>query len=218
MQRLAVLTVLLSALLFSGVAFGTAPSVRSAGPLSAAIALSVSFSFSPNPVSVNTQTQGQVSVSSGVAPFYLWMNGSIPGCSPPQQPIQQSQSTFSFQCTPTATGNFNVNLDVADSAGNHGSTATSLTVQSNGGSGTNGGNGSTGGSGFPDLSGLQNLIPVLMVVGFIWVASMVAIAASAVAFAILVPRQLKQIRKVIQGEPLKKVKKAKDPLDEEPPK
>ncbi len=193
------------------------PSVLAAPvpPLTAGT-LGVSLSFTPNPVSVGTQTQIQVSISGGVAPYQIWFNATIPGCTPPK-PLQQNQSTNTYRCTPTQSGTFSAYLDAADSAGNHGSTSASLTVQ---GGGNTGGTGSGNGTGGFSLSSLQDLLPIVMIVTFVLLASVLAIAASLVALAILVPRRLKQLRKAIQGEPLKKVKaeepKAEKPKDEPP--
>ncbi len=161
--------------------------------------LGVNLNFSPNPVNVGSQTQIQISVSGGSSPYFLWFNTSIPGCNPSSQPIQMNQSSSSFPCNPTSPGNFPAHLDVADNQGDHGSASASLTVQSTGGSG---GTGSTGNNtGGIDLSFLNNLLPVLMITGILFLASTVAIAVSAVALAILVPRRLKQIRNALEAKP-----------------
>ncbi len=191
----------------------------STGPQPAAN-LNVSLGFSPNPVTQGSQTQIQISIANGVAPYFFWFNGSIPGCNPPTQPIQQNSSTGSYPCNPTASGSFFANLDVADSAGNHGTTSATLTVQSSGGTGGTGGN-NTGGI---DLSFLNNLLPIVMITGALFLGSTVAIAVSAVALAILVPRRLKQIRLALEGQPMKKPKASKtetppppSPSNEQPP-
>ncbi|HYM39755.1 MAG TPA: hypothetical protein VEY12_06400 [Thermoplasmata archaeon] len=189
-------------------------STRSVQP---AALLNVSLSFSPNPVNVGSQTQIQVSVTSGGSPpYYLWFNGTIPGCSPSSQPTQITGNSASFPCNPSSTGNFPAHLDVADNAGDHGSTSATLNVQSGGGSGGTGSNG-TGGI---DLSFLNNLLPIVEVTGFVFLGSTVAIAASAVALAILVPRRLKQIRKALEGEPLTKLEAKETKVEtskEQPP-
>lgn len=178
-----------------------------------AATLPVTLSFSPNPVSTGSQTQIQVSISGGSPPYLLWFNSSIPGCNPPSQPMQQSGNTASYPCDPTSSGTFGANLDVADSAGNHGSTSASLNVQSGGSGGNNSGNG-TGGI---DLSALQNLLPIVMITGIVFLGSVVAIAASFVAMAILVPRRLKQLRNAIQVNPPAPATAVK-PQEAEPPK
>jgi hypothetical protein len=108
-----------------------------------------------------------------------------------------------FSCTPTVTGNFDIHVDVQDSGGNSGSTQVTLSVTggSSGGSGSGTGN-NTGGI---DLSFLQNLLPVVMITGILFLGSTVAIAVSAVALAILVPKRLKQLRKAIEGQSIGKV-------------
>ena len=114
-------------------------------PIRASAALSVSFSFSPDPVNVNSQTQGTISITGGSQPFFVWINGTTPsGCAPSSQPLQISSPTYSFQCTPTNTGTFSAPVDVADRAGDHGSTSYSLTVQGSGGGGSGTGSGSGG--------------------------------------------------------------------------
>jgi hypothetical protein len=111
-------------------------------PIRASATLSVSFSFSPNPVTVNMQTQGTISITGGSQPFFVWINGTTPtGCQPSSQPMQITSPTYNFQCTPSQTGTFNPSVDVADRAGDHGSTTYSLTVQ---GSGSPPGGGSGG--------------------------------------------------------------------------
>lgn len=199
------------------IALAVAPSAFAApsGPQSAAT-LPVSLNFSPNPVTVNSQTQIQISISGGSAPYYIWFNASIPGCTPPQQPIQQNTSQSSYPCNPTSPGNYPVSLGVADSAGNHGSAGATLNVQSSGGTGGTGGTGGNGTGGF-DLSFLNNLLPIIMITGILFLGSTVAIAASAVALAILVPRRLKQIRKALEGQPMKAPKPSKTETTEVPP-
>lgn len=171
-------------------------------PMSGAPAatLPVTLSFSPNPVSAGAQTQIQVSIAGGSPPYLLWFNSSIPGCNPPSQPFQQNNSAASYPCDPSSSGNFGAHLDVADSAGNHGSASATLNVQSGGSGGNNSGTGGNGTGGI-DLSALQDLLPVLMITGIVFLGSVVAIAASFVAMAILVPRRLKQLRNAIQTNP-----------------
>lgn len=181
-----------------------APSaLASSVPVRVAAPLNVVLNFSPNPVNVGSPTQIQISVSGGSPPYFLWFNGTIPGCSPSQQPIQQNSSSASFQCNPTSSGSFNAHLDVADNAGDHGSASSTLSVQSSGGSGGSG-SGTGNNTGGIDLSFLQNLLPVVMITGILFLGSTVAIAVSAVALAILVPRRLKQLRKAIEGQPIGK--------------
>lgn len=169
-------------------------------PIRAAAVLGVNLSFAPNPVSVGSQTQIQVSVSGGSPPYFLWFNTTIPGCNPPNQPIQQSSATGSYPCDPTSTGNYNAHLDVADNAGDHGTASATLNVQS-------GGSGSSGNGTNPfNLSGLGDILGVLMIVVVVSVACLVATAAAAIALAVLVPRRLKQIRLAIEGQPMKKPK------------
>lgn len=184
------------------------PAMAAPGPVQASATLGVTFSYSPNVVTVNTQTTGMYSITGGTPPFTITVNGAPSGCMPQTNPFTTSNASDSFQCRPSVTGSFNVNVNVVDNIGNTGQASATLTVNpSTGGGGTGGGTGGngTGGGGF-NLSGLQDLLPIVMIVGIIFLASTVAIAASAVAMAILIPRRLKQIRKAIEGQPMKKPK------------
>ncbi len=173
------------------IALAVAPSVL-ASPVAVqpAAPLNVSISYTPNTVTVNSPTTMSYSIAGGTGPYTIWQNNTPSGCSPPSVPLTTSQPTGSNSCTPTVTGNFNVHVDVQDSLGNRGSASTYLTVNSQSGGGGTGGN-NTGGI---DLSFLNNLLPIVMITGILFLGSTVAIAASAVALAILVPRRLKQIR------------------------
>lgn len=167
----------------------------------------VSLSFSPSNVQVNSQLTGSYSISSPNAPYTISMSQAPPGCGPQPNPFTTSNASGSWTCHPTATGTFNVQVSVTDSLGNTG--AAQFTVTVSGGSGSGTGN-NTGGI---NLSFLQDLLPVVLITAVLFLGSVVAIAVSAVALAILVPRRLKQIRKVLEGVPLKKAKgetKAKD--------
>jgi hypothetical protein len=181
------------------------PSVlASSVPVRVAAPLGVNLNFTPNPVSQGSQTQIQISVSGGSPPYFLWFNASIPGCNPPHQPIQENTSSASFPCNPTSSGSFPAHLDVSDNLGDHGSAGATLTVQSSGGGGSGGsGSGTGNNTGGIDLSFLQNLLPVVMITGFVFLGSTVAIAVSAVALAILVPKRLKQLRKAIEAQSLR---------------
>ncbi len=179
--------------------------------------LNVSISYSPSTVAVNTPTTLSYSITGGTGPYTIWQNNTPSGCNPPSIPLTTPDASGSNSCTPTVTGNFNVHVDVQDSLGDRGSASTYLSVTSSGGSGGSGsgtgGNGTTG----LDLSFLQNLLPVIMITGILFLGSVVAIAVSAVALAILVPRRLKQIRKALEGEPMKTPKASKSETPAVPP-
>lgn len=178
-----------------------APALASPTPVQPAAPLTVNISFSPNTVTVNSPTTMSYSISGGTGPFTVWENNTPSGCNPPSVPLTTPDASGSNSCTPSVTGNFNVHVDVQDSAGNRGSASTYLTVNS-GGSGGSGSGSGTNGTGGIDLSFLNNLLPILMITGILFLGSTVAIAVSAVALAILVPRRLKQIRKALEGAPL----------------
>ncbi len=208
---------LLTALVFAQPALAIPSAVQPSG------LLNVSFSYNPNVVTLNSQTMISYSINgngfSPVPPFTIWVNGTPSGCAPPSIPFTTSNASATFNCNPTTTGNFNVHVDVHDNAGNQGSTQAYLTVNSNSGGGSGGSGSGTGSNntGGIDLSFLQNLLPVVMITGILFLGSTVAIAVSAVALAILVPKRLKQIRKVLEGQPLKP-SKAEAPATPPPPK
>ncbi len=197
------------------------PVFGSPNPVHTSATLGVSLSFSPNPVDQNTQTTGSYSITGGTGPYTIWENNTPAGCYPQSNPFTTPNPSGTFNCKPTVTGNFNIHVDVQDSAGNSGSTQVTLTVNS-GGSGSGGsGSGSGNNSGGFNLSGLSDLLGVFMIVGFVFLGSMIAIAAAAVALAILVPRRLKQLRKAIEGQPMTKIPGPATPLappNDEPPK
>lgn len=179
------------------------PALASQNLVQAQATLNVNFSYSPSTVSVNSQTQISYSISGNgfgpTPPFTIWVNGTAPGCNPPSNPFTTSNASGTFPCYPSSTGNFNVHVDVHDNAGNRGSTSAYLTVNSNSGGGGSG-SGSGNNTGGIDLSFLQNLLPVVMITGILFLGSTVAIAVSAVALAILVPKRLKQLRKAIEAQ------------------
>ncbi len=205
---LALSIALLLSLVIAQPVFGSPNPVHTSAPLG------VSLSYSPNPVQQNAATTGTYSITGGTAPYTIWQNNTPAGCNPQSNPFTTSNPSGTFTCTPTVTGNYNIQVQVQDSAGNSGSTQVTLTVNSgsSGGSGSGTGN-NTGGI---DLSFLQNLLPILMVTGILFLGSVVAIAVSAVALAVLVPRRLKQIRKALEGQPMK-LSKA-EPTSTPPPK
>ena len=177
------------------------PAFAGAVPVRASATLPVNLSFTPNPVAEFGTTTGSYSITGGTGPYTIWENNTPAGCNPQSNPMTTPDSSGTFTCSPTVTGTFDVHVDVQDSAGNSGSTQVTLTVtSSSGGSGSG-----TNGTGGIDLSFLQDLLPVVMITGILFLGSTVAIAVSAVALAILVPRRLKQLRKAIEGQPMTKV-------------
>ena len=169
----------------------------SAAPAVAPVGIS-SFSFQPSSVTVNSQTSGSVSISGGTPPYFLWFNNTPPNCGPQSTPVTTSSQPFQFNCQPSATGNYNVHLDIADSSSpaGHNSASASLTVNSNSGNGNgnNGGNGS-GTNGFSLPSGL---FQVALLVSLAFVGSMVALAAGMVATAVILSRRLRQLKEVLE--------------------
>jgi len=207
MRRAAVLTIGLLVVLFLGVAVGTPPSVRSAGRLVPAGAFGVSFSWSPSTLTSNTQTQGMVTFSGGSTPFNVWINQSAPGCAPNSQPFVTSNYSNSWQCTPTASGNFDVHLDAVDSTGTRESATATLSVQSGGGGGSGTGNGTN------PFAGLQDLLPIFFTFAIIFLGSLVALAVGVIAMALLVSRRLRQLTEAMKGGP----KSPEDAPEAKPP-
>jgi uncharacterized membrane protein YgcG len=181
------------------------PASGGVGPSPAATPVTISgFSFQPSTISVNAQTSGSVSLSGGTAPYFLWFNNTPQGCAPPSIPVTTSSMQFQFNCQPSATGAFQVHLDVADSStpAGHNSMSTSLTVNSNSGNGNgnNGGSGGSGGggngsSGFSLPSGL---LQVALLLSLAFIGSMVALAAGMVATAVILSRRLRQLKEVLE--------------------
>jgi hypothetical protein len=196
MRRLALLTVGLLVVLVLGVGVGTPPSNQSAGRLTAA-AFTVSFSYSPNTLAANSQTQGMVTFAGGSPPFKVWLNQTPPGCDPGAQPFVTSTSPNSWNCVPTTAGTYNVHLDAVDSLGTKQQATATLTVQSSsGGSGSGSGNG----SGTNPLAGLDAVLPTLFIFAFVFLGSLVALAAGVVAMAVLVSRRLRQLTEAMKGD------------------
>ncbi len=173
------------------------PALAYSAPVQATVNLPVSLSFSPNPVTQNTPTTGNFQISGGSAPYTIWENNTPAGCGPQSNPLTSSSPSGTFTCTPSVTGTFNIHVDVHDSAGNSGSTQVTLTVNGGSSGGSGSGTGNTSGI---DLSFLQNLLPVVMITGGLFLGSVVAIAVSCVAMAILIPKRLKQLRKAIEAQ------------------
>jgi uncharacterized membrane protein YgcG len=164
-----------------------------------------SFAFSPAQTPADNEIQGMVSLSGGKALFYLWFNGTAPGCGPSSNPVTLSGPSMQFNCTPSSPGSYSVHLDAVDSASppDKASQTAPLTVTNsnngngNGGSsgtnGSNGGNGSTGGGSNGGFQIPSTLITMLMLFGIVFLASIVALAAGMIAVAVLVSRRLRQL-------------------------
>src|SRR2546421_8430994 len=185
MRRLALLTVGLMVVLVLGVGVGTPPSIQPAGRLAAA-AFTVSFSYSPSTTAANSQTQGMVTFSGGSLPFRVWLNQTPPGCDPGTQPFVTSTYSNSWNCTPTTSGTYNVQLEAYDNTGTKQTATATLTVQSGGG---NNGNGNGNGSGTNPLAGLDTVLPTLFIFAFVFLGALVALAAGVVAMAGVLSRR-----------------------------
>lgn len=159
----------------------------------------VSINFAPNPVAQGSSLSISVTLSGGTPSYYLWVNGTPPGCSPSTQPLLQNGLTAQFNCVPTATGSFSVHLDVSDS-----SVPTSRAFQSSpltvtpGGGGNNNNNGSGNGTGGFSLP--SGLLPALLLFGLFGIVTVVIIAGSLLAMAILIPRRIRQLTAAIERQ------------------
>ena len=163
------------------------------------------FSFAPSQAMSGNDIQGMVTLSGGVAPFYLWFNDTAPGCGPSSNPVMLSGPSLQFNCTPTSTGSYSVHLDALDSASppDKATQTAPLTVTSNsngngngngnGNSGSNGSNGSSSGNNNGGFSIPSSLITMLMLFGIVLLGSIVALAAGVIAVAVLVSRRLRQL-------------------------
>ncbi len=161
----------------------------------------VSFSFSPATLTAGTQTQGTIQLAGGVLPYHAWLNNSPPGCQPPSAPVVTSNTTTTFNCHPNAPGNYNIHLDVLDSAApaNRASASAPLTVNSigNGNGNPNGSSKSNSSGSFNFPSGLFSLLTVFV---FVFLGAMVALAAGVIAVAVSVSRRLRQLNDTIAAQ------------------
>jgi hypothetical protein len=166
------------------------------GPSASSVSIT-SFSFSPSTITSGSTTQGTIQISGGTPPFYFWLNNTAPGCQPPTTPYKTSNYTTNFPCQPSSTGNYNVHLDVVDSAApaTHDSRSTGLGVNPGSSSGGSGGNSNgSNGSGFSLPSGL---FQTAILLGAVLLVSLVLIAAGTIATAVVLSRRLRQINETL---------------------
>ncbi|MCI4342030.1 MAG: hypothetical protein L3K11_06655, partial [Thermoplasmata archaeon] len=159
-----------------------------------------SFSFQPSSLSVGTQASASVSLSGGNQPYYLWFNNTPPGCGPSAIPEMLNTPMFQYSCHPSATGNFQVHLDVLDSSAprSHATQNASVMVNSNSGNGNNNNNsGSSGGKGNGSLSLPSGLQQLALIFGAVFLVAMLIIAAGTMATAVVVSRRLRQINETL---------------------
>lgn len=154
-------------------------------------------------------------ISGGTTPYYLWFNNTPSGCTASSIPEMVSSGNVQFNCNPTSTGNYEVQLAVLDSSTprTHATANASLSVTSN--SGNNNGNNNSGSGngnskGNGSLSLPSGLLQLGIIFGAVFLVSMLLIAAGTIATAVLVSRRLRQI-----NETLAKANRA--PKDPKPP-
>jgi hypothetical protein len=194
-----------------GVAFGAASPIKP-GAVTAAHAegprvtspVSInSFSFNPSTLSSGTQTSLSATISGGTTPYYLWFNNTPSGCSPMSVPEMVSSGNVQFNCNPTSTGSYMVQLAVLDSSTprSHANANASLSVTSNSGNNNNGNNNSGSNSGNSkgngSLSLPSGLLQLGIIFGAVFLVSMLLIAAGTIATAVLVSRRLRQINETL---------------------
>ncbi|MGA8303872.1 MAG: hypothetical protein WA691_10265 [Thermoplasmata archaeon] len=154
------------------------------------------FSFQPSNANPGTQVTGTVGLSGGTAPYYLWFNNTPPDCSPSNNPVMSSSTTFTFQCTPTSTGSYSIQLEVVDSStpATKASQTATLNVES-GSNGSGNGNGNNSNNGNNSLSSLipSGFLTIGLILVIVFMGAIIAIAAGVVALAVLVPRRLRQL-------------------------
>lgn len=209
-----VATLLAVALLGTGVATpllvlpATAGAANSAAHPSSGSLQITGFSFGPNPVYLGSSTQVSVALSGGAPPYAMWFNGTPPGCASTtaSSPYVTSSPSSQLTCTPSGTGTFSVHLDVVDSSSpaQRMSQTTSLSVQgsNNGGNGNNNNNNSGGnsnnGNGSAGLNLPSGFYQLAFLFGVVFLVSLVIIAASTLAQAVLVPRRIHQLTEAVE--------------------
>jgi len=172
-----------------------APSV----PVSVDPSLSVSLGVSPSSVARNSPVTISFQVTGGVSPYHLLWMGLPGGCSGAGPTSTSNNGGSSFQCSPSQTGNFEVTLNVTDSASPTSNAANSptqpLSVTSNSGGNGNGNGGSNDGNGsgnvsIPFLSDLGSAVLYLLIGVIIVFILIVITAVSSLSTAILLARRL----------------------------
>jgi len=189
-------------------AMATQRSSSAATPATVIVATSplqiTTFQYSPSTVTQGTSTQVSIQLAGGTPPFYAWLNGTPPGCSSQSVPVVTSNYSNNFQCTPTGTGNFVVDLTVLDSSSptQKISQSASLTVNSNNNNGNGGNNNNNNGGNGSGSSGLNlptGFLSLLMIFAIVVLAALVATAAGTIATAVAVSRRLRQVNETLKA-------------------
>ena len=161
-----------------------------------------SFTVQPSSIYVGSTAFVNVSLSGGTPPYFLWFNSSVPGCQPPNSPVQTQYPQYPITCQPSGTGTYSIHLDVVDSATPAGRASNSVSVtvlsggngNNNNNNNNNNGNGSGNGGSLSLPTGLEQLV---LLIGLVFLGTMVAIAAGTIATAAMVSRRLRQINETL---------------------
>ncbi|MGA8275449.1 MAG: hypothetical protein WB789_08795 [Thermoplasmata archaeon] len=163
----------------------SAPS-RAVTPLSGPFA--ASLNINPTQVQKGQSINIQTNVNGGTSPFTYSYSGLPAGCS--------GQNSGTFSCTPSSTGNFDVDVSVTDFHGNQttsNTVAVDVTSSNNGNGNGNNGNGSNNSissllSGF---GGFLSLVLIFGIVGFItWILLVVGIWIIAIVLFRRLPKRM----------------------------
>lgn len=151
-------------------------------------------------ISPGTITQGQniaiTTTASGGSGDYSYQYSGLPGgC--------QSYTSASFSCTPSSTGNFNVDVNVSDTNGGYvisNGQNVQINPASSGGSGGNGsgGSGGQGGSGGNNstnpfsglLKGFSGILSILLIFGIVAFATWILLIVGVWVVAVVLIRRL----------------------------
>jgi len=163
----------------------TPASTPLAGPSSQPSAM---LSINPGQISEGQSIEVQTTVSGGAPPYLFTYTGLPSGC--------QGQSSQSFSCQPTGTGNFNVQVTVTDSVGNTSvspSAFVDVTASTNGNNNNNG-NGSNSSNPLSgllgNLGGFLSLVIIFGIVGFVtWILLVVGVWIIAIVMLRRLPKR-----------------------------
>jgi hypothetical protein len=153
--------------------------------LAASGSFTASLSINPSQVREGQSINLQTNANGGTLPYTYSYTGLPSGCS--------SQDSSGFSCTPSSTGNYNVQVSVTDAHGNQ-TTSNPAGVDvtsSNNGNGGSSNNSSNPFSGFlSGLGGFLSLVLIFGIVGFItWILLVVGIWVIAIVLYRRLPRR-----------------------------
>jgi len=145
--------------------------------------LSASLSVNPNHLSKGQSIEVQTNVNGGTPPYSYSYSGLPGGC--------PGQNAASYSCTPSAAGNFNVNVEVTDNGGNHtssNSVGVDVSSSSNGNGGGSGNNSSNPLSSL--LSGFGGFLSIVLVFGIVGFVTWILLVVGVWIIAVVLYRRL----------------------------